>query len=309
MISIVTPTYNEKENVAELHRRIGQAMKGIPYDYEHICVDNASTDGTLEILTDLAKTDARLKIIVNARNVGYIRSSFHGLLQARGDAVILLASDLQDPPELIPQLVEKWEAGHKTVLCVKKQSDESRVVWYARRAYYAFLSSIAEAPLVNNSTGSGLFDRQVIEVARKINDPYPYFRGLVTEIGLSVTTVEFHQPRRKGGTSTQSLYRLLDFALLGIVKHSRVPLRFIAVLGIVSGLVSVLAGIGYLTAKLVFWDAFELGVAPLIVGVFFLGSLQLVSLGLLGEYVLSIHTHVRGLPHVVEAQRINFDAE
>lgn len=281
-------------------------MQSLPYDYEHLCIDNCSTDGTVAILREIAATDSHLKVIVNARNFGYIRSSYHGLLQANGDAAVLIASDLQDPPEMIREFVQKWEEGFKTVMAVKPVSEESAIVFRLRKLYYKIVSRISEVPLVQNATGSGLFDRAVLNILRSIQDPYPYFRGLVCEIGFPIATVPLKQPRRLRGVSSQNFYSLYDMAMLGITKHSKLPLRLMAMSGFVMASISILIAIGYLVAKLLFWNAFVLGTAPILIGIFFFGALQMLFLGLLGEYIGAIQTQVRNLPLVVEAERINF---
>lgn len=306
IISIVTPVYNESDNVVELHKRVAEVMKSLPYDYEHLCIDNCSTDNTVDILKSIASEDPRLKVIVNTRNFGYIRSSFHALLQASGDAVVLIASDLQDPPEMIRDFVAQWEAGFKTVMAVKPESEESRLMSRVRRLYYNLVSRISEVPLMKNATGSGLFDRAVIEVLRSLNDPYPYFRGLVCEIGFPIATVPFRQPRRLRGVTSQNFYSLYDMAMLGITKHSKVPLRIMTIGGLVLALLSMLTAFGYLITKLLFWNSFAMGTAPILIGLFFFGAVQMVFLGILGEYIGSIQTQVRKLPHVIEAERINF---
>ena len=309
LISIVTPCYNEEENVEELHRRIAVVMGTLAYRYEHICIDNCSTDGTVAKLKKLAATDRRLKIIVNARNFGHIRSPYYGLLQAKGDACVLLASDLQDPPEMIVEFVRKWEDGFKTVLAVKPESDEYRGMFLVRKAYYRFISGISEVPLVRNATGAGLFDRDVIDILRTLNDPYPYFRGLLCEIGFPIAEVPFRQPRRHRGLTKNNFYILYDIAMLGITNHSKVPLRLMAMSGFVISLFSIIAAVGFFVAKLVFWESFQLGMAPLLIAIFFFGAVQMLFIGLLGEYIGSIHTKLRGMPLVTELERVNFGAE
>jgi len=307
LISIVTPCYNEVDNVETLCARIAAAMKDLPYDYEHIFIDNASTDGTISKVKSMAFADKRIKLIINSRNFGHIKSPYYGLLQARGDACVLIASDLQDPPEMIPEFVEKWEQGFKTVLAVKPESAESAVMVKVRHAYYGLISRISEVPLISNATGAGLFDRAVIEILRGINDPYPYFRGLLCEIGFPIATVPFKQPRRVRGVTKNNFYTLYDIAMLGITNHSKLPLRVMALGGMILSLLSLIVAICFLMAKLIFWDSFLLGVAPILIGLFFLGSVQLFFLGVLGEYIGSIHTKVRALPLVVELERVNFD--
>jgi polyisoprenyl-phosphate glycosyltransferase len=308
-ISIVTPVYNEAENVEELCARIATVMSALPYDYEHICIDNASTDRTVDLLRVVAARDPHVKVIINTRNFGYIRSSFHGVLQASGDAVVLIAADLQDPPEMIAEFVAKWDEGFKTVLATKPASNESRLMFGVRRQYYRIISRISEVPLVQDATGSGLYDRAVIEVLRTLDDPYPYFRGLVCDIGFKITTVPFTQPRRLRGLSSQNWYSLYDMAMLGITKHSKVPLRVMTMGGFGLSMLSLLVAFGYLIAKLAFWNSFELGLAPILIGMFFFGALQMLFLGLLGEYIGSIQTHVRHMPHVIEAERVNFSPQ
>ena len=306
LISVVTPLFNEEENIVELCDRIAAVMQGLPYDYEHICIDNCSKDQTVAMLRERAARDSRLKLIINARNFGHIRSPYYALLQASGDAAVIIAGDLQDPPELIPQFIAKWEAGFKSVMAVKPESTEPSLMSYVRKLYYKIVNRISEVPLVDNATGAGLYDRVVLDVLRRINDPYPYARGLICEIGFPVATVEFVQPRRTRGVTSQNFYTLYDLAMLGITKHSKVPLRLMTMLGFGLSCLSLLVAFGYLLAKLLFWNNFELGLAPVLIGMFFFGAMQLLFLGLLGEYIGTIQTQVRNLPLVVEAERINF---
>ena len=308
LISIVTPCYNEEENIDELYLRIVNVMAKLPYDYEHICIDNCSTDGTVKKLKEIAKRDKRVKLIINARNFGHIRSPYYALLQSSGDVCVLIASDLQDPPEMIIDFVKKWEDGFKIVLAVKPESEESSLMFFARKSYYRLIARISEVPLVNNATGAGLFDRAVIEILRKLNDPYPYFRGLLSEIGYPIATVPFRQPRRQRGVTKNNFYTLYDMAMLGITNHSKVPLRLMAMGGFALSILSLLAAFGFLLAKLVFWNSFQLGMAPILIGIFFFGAVQTFFIGLLGEYIGSIHTQVRNMPLVIETERVNFDS-
>lgn len=308
LLSIVTPCYNEGENIEELYQRIVAVMAKLPYDYEHICIDNASTDDTVAKLRALAAKDTRLKIIVNARNFGHIRSPYHALLQSKGDATILIASDLQDPPEIIEEFLHKWEQGFKTVLAVKPESHESPLMFLIRKSYYRLVARISDVPLVRNATGAGLFDRAVIDILRKIDDPYPYFRGLVCEIGFPIATVPFKQPKRARGITKNNFYTLYDIAMLGITNHSKVPLRLMALGGFFLSLCSMVTAFGFLVAKLLFWNYFSLGIAPIVIGMFFFASIQMFFIGLLGEYIGAIYTRVRKLPLVVEMERINFDS-
>ncbi|WP_456292382.1 glycosyltransferase family 2 protein [Pseudomonas sp. AK106] len=307
LISIVTPCYNEEANIDELHQRIVEVMSRLDYDYEHIFIDNCSTDNSIVKLRALAAQDNRVKLILNARNFGHIRSPYHALLQARGDAAVLIASDLQDPPEMIEEFVKKWEEGFKTVMAVKPESEESRLMFIARRAYYRFVTRISEVPLVQNATGAGLFDRAVLDILKKIDDPYPYFRGLLCEIGFPIATVPFKQPRRQRGITSNNFYTLYDIAMLGITNHSKVPLRLMVMGGALLAGLSLLAAFGFLIAKLVFWNSFQMGIAPLLISLFFFSSVQILFLGMLGEYLGSVHTKIRNMPLVVELERVNFD--
>ncbi len=305
-ISIVTPCYNEEENVDELHRRVAAVMATLPYEYEHIYIDNASTDDTVKRIKAIASADSRVKLIVNARNFGHIKSPYYGLLQSGGDACVLIASDLQDPPEMIVEFVKKWEEGYKTVLAVKPESEESSLMFFIRNTYYRFITRISEVPLVPNATGAGLFDREVINILRDIHDPYPYFRGLLCEIGFPIATVPFKQPRRQRGITKNNFYTLYDIAMLGITNHSKVPLRLMAMSGFLLSFLSLLVAFAFLVAKLLYWNSFQLGAAPMLIGIFFFGAIQTFFIGVLGEYVASIHTQVRKMPLVVEAERVNF---
>lgn len=306
LISIVTPCYNEVENIDELYQRIAAVMATLPYDYEHICIDNCSTDGTVRKIKDIAARDKRVKLIVNARNFGHIKSPYYGILQSRGDACILIASDLQDPPEMIVEFIKKWEEGYKTVLAVKPESEESSIMFFLRKTYYRFITRISEVPLVQNATGAGLFDRAVVDILRNIQDSYPYFRGLLCEIGFPIALVPFKQPRRQRGMTKNNFYTLYDIAMLGITNHSKVPLRLMAMSGFLLSFLSLLVALIFFIAKLVYWDSFQLGTAPIIIGIFFFGAIQTFFIGVLGEYIGSIHTQVRNMPLVVEMERVNF---
>ncbi len=309
-ISVVTPCYNEEGNVEQLYREIKAVFDDLPqYDYEHVYIDNASTDGTVAILREIAKRDPRVKIIVNNRNFGHVRSPYHGLLQAKGDAVIGMCSDLQDPPQLIVQFLEGWEEGYPIVLGQKTTSEEAPLFFFIRRCYYRLAKKLADVELIENVTGFGLYDRKVIEAFRGLDDSYPYVRGLISEMGYSVKRVAYMQATRKRGVTKNNFYTLFDVAMLGITSHSKVPLRLATMLGFAMSFISFLIAMGYLVAKLLFWNHFEFGLAPLIIGLFFFASLQLFCIGLVGEYIGFIHTQVLNRPLVVERERINFTDE
>jgi glycosyltransferase involved in cell wall biosynthesis len=307
MISIVTPCYNEEENVEVLHRQIVEAMAKIPkYEFEHIYIDNASTDKTISTLRKMVAKDHRIKVIVNTRNFGHIRSPYYGLLQAHGEVVICMASDLQDPPSLIPQFIKKWEEGFKVVMGVKTRSDESKILYKLRTLFYKSLARLSDVQLVENFTGFGCYDQQVIEILRQMNDPYPYFRGLIADIGFPTAKIEFTQSKRKHGATKNNFYTLYDMAMLGFTNNTKIPLRLATMLGFLVSLISFLIGLFYLVYKLVNWQNFQLGSAPIVIGLFFFGAIQLLFLGIVGEYIGAIYTQVLHRPLVIEKERINF---
>ncbi len=306
-VTVLTPCFNEAENVGALHERVRAVFQPLDeYTYEHVFIDNASTDETVSILRDLAAHDKNVKVIVNTRNFGHIRSPYHALLQCRGDAVIGMAADLQDPPELIPAFLEKWREGYKVVLGVKSASDESAVMFAIRRFGYAVIDLLSEVKQVRNTTGFGLYDQTFVSVLRRLPDPYPYFRGIVAELGFRYATVPYTQPRRTGGVTKNNLYMLYDIGVQGIVNHSKIPLRLATIIGFCSSIVSLVAALVYFVMKMLFWYNLPIGIAPLIIGLFCAASVQLFFLGVLGEYLGSIYTQVRNRPLVIEQERINF---
>jgi glycosyltransferase involved in cell wall biosynthesis len=309
-ITIVTPCFNEEGNVRELYERVRQVMCAIGrYRYEHLFIDNASSDRTVPILKEIAAADHNVKIIANARNFGHIRSPMHALCQASGDAVISIVADLQDPPELIPDLLREWEKGTPIVVAVKKSSGENPVMFWIRRRFYRLVNRLSNTETYENFTGFGLYDRKVVDILKALNDPYPYFRGLIAEIGLPHAEVLYHQPARKRGLTKNNFYTLYDMAMLAITNLSRVPLRLVTFTGFACALGCVLVSLFYLVYKLLYWNRFSVGMAPLVIGVFFFVSIQLVSIGVLGEYVGSVLTQVQHRPYVIERERVNWEYE
>lgn len=307
LISLISPCFNEELNINELYSRVSAVIDKLPeYDFEYVFIDNASTDKTIEKLKALLMDDTRIKLIINNRNFGHIRSPYWGLMQTKGDATIYLASDLQDPPELIPQFIQSWEKGYKLVMAVKPVTEGNRLMHFFRRSYYRMLAKISEVPLTNDTTGFGLYDSSVIEDIRKINDPYPYLRGLIDELGYPKKLIEFTQPRRVRGITKNNFYTLFDIAMLGIVSHSMLPLRISTFLGcIISGL-SFLAVIFLVIAKLIWWSKFEVVLALVVLVIVCLLGVMMISIGLLGEYVGLLHTYAKNRPIVTEKERINF---
>jgi glycosyltransferase involved in cell wall biosynthesis len=307
-LTILTPCYNEEANVRDVYLRVRAAVAAAgSYAYEHIFIDNASSDNTLNELKALAAADRNVKVIRNTRNFGPVRSPMHALYQASGDAVIGIVADLQDPPEMIVDLVHKWEEGYPVVIMVKAASDENGLMFWIRKKYYRLANRLSGIETYENFTGFGLFDRKVVEIIKQMNDPYPYFRGLIAEIGMKRFEIPYHQPVRKRGLTKNNFYSLYDMAMLGITNLSKVPLRLVTFSGFVGAMLSVLVSLAYLFYKLIFWSRFSVGIAPLVIGVFFFMSIQMLFMGIVGEYIGTIHTLVQKRPLVVEQERINFE--
>lgn len=307
-ISIATSCFNEEGNIPEWYARLKAVFaKFNAYDWEIVIADNCSTDGSREILRDLARRDRAFKVIFNANNFGYIRSPYNAFLQASGDAVVWMCCDLQEPPEVIGRLVEEWEKGFRVVCAVKPISRENPVMFGLRSFYYLLMKQLAETPQIRHFTNFGLYDRRFIEALRKYSEPYPYFRGLVTEIGFSRTEVTYTQERRHSGESKSSLPKLYDYAMTGFVNHTKLPLRLAAFVGFVLAGLCFISALFYFGYKLVFWNTFSLGVAPIVIGVFFIAGVQLIFIGIIGEYLGAVWTQVKNRPLVIEEERLNFE--
>ena len=306
-ISIVSPCYNEEENLPELHRRLVEVMARHPeYDYEIILADNASTDGSRALIRRMCAEDRRLKAIFNAGNFGQIRSPYNALLAASGDAVVMLCSDLQEPPEVIHDFLREWESGARVVCGVKPRSRESCVMFFIRRCYYRLIKLLSDTPQIENFTGFGLYDRCVIDALRKFHEPYPYIRGLVAEIGFRRVEVPYEQQARIHGRTKNNFFSLYDYAMTGFVNHTKLPLRLATFVGFALAALSLLTAVVYLVYKLVCWNNFSVGLAPLVIGLFFFSSVQLIFIGIVGEYIGAIWTQVKNKPLVIEEERINF---
>jgi len=309
-ISVLTGCYNEEENVEALVLAVADVFKKMPqYTYEHLFIDNSSTDQTVPILRRLCETHKQVKVIVNARNFGHIRSPYYGLIQCYGDAVIVLVADFQDPPEMIDKFLSKWEMGYKIVIGVKENSRENFIMFRVRKFFYNVLSRMAAPtgePPIKNFTGFGLYDQKFISVVRQLDDPYPYFRGLITELGFNRYEITYTQQQRAAGKTKNNFFTLYDTAMLGFVNHSKLPLRLSAFIGFFSAGISLLVAIIYFIYKLIYWNTFQAGSAPMVIGLFFFSSIQLFFIGVIGEYIGAIHTQVRKRPLVIEKERINF---
>ena len=307
LISIVTPCYNEEANAAEVYNQVKKVMAECGYNYEHIFIDNASVDKTVAILKEIAAQDKHVKIIVNARNFGQLKSPYYAMLQTKGDAVVLLYCDLQDPPGLIKDFIKKWDEGYKIVVGIKNKSEESPLMFAVRKLYYNLIKIIAETEQIKNFNGFALYDRQVIETLKVVDDPDPYLRGLISELGFSMAKIDYVQSQRKKGKSSNNFYRLYDVAMLGFVNHSKLPLRLASFIGFGMSLISFAVGMVYLIYKLLFWDRFQAGLAPVTIGIFLFSSIQLFFIGILGEYIGAIYAQVKRRPLVIEKERINFE--
>jgi glycosyltransferase involved in cell wall biosynthesis len=308
LICVLIPCYNEENNIGPLYKRVVAAFAGNPDQrYCLLFIDNASTDGTVEQIKAIAAKDSAVRMIVNVRNFGVLRSGLHGLLQAPGDAVIYMAADLQDPPEIIPEFVQRWRQGFKVVIGVKHRSDEHGLMFFIRRIYYKLIDRLSDIPLIENYTGFGLYDREVVEAVRATGDRYPYFRGLIADLGYARAEIPYAQARRERGISKNNFYTLYEIAMLGITSHSRVPLRLATMAGFALSAGSLLIALVYLIAKLLFWYRFPANTAPILIALFFFASVQLFFIGMLGEYIGVILTQVTKRPLVIERERVNFD--
>ncbi len=307
-ISFLIPTFNEEGNVEILSKEIIRNIEILNnYDFEIVFIDNCSSDETRNKITNLCLENKKIKAIFNARNFGQIRSPFYGLTQCSGDAVILICADFQDPPELILDFIKEWENGYKIVIGKKVESQENPIMYFFRTIYYKTIKKIAEVEQIEHFTGFGLYDKKFIEILRKLDDPMPYLRGIVAELGFKRKEIPYKQNKRKSGKTKNNFYSLYDFGMIGITSYSKVVMRLATIFGFFSSGISLLIAVVYLILKLMYWDLFSAGTAPILIGVFFLGSIQLFFIGLLGEYILNINTRVMKRPLVIEEERINFE--
>ena len=309
-ISVLIPCYNEKENVGP----ISQAVTGIlerelpQYDYELVFIDNDSTDGTRDIIRGLCWENPRIKAIFNARNFGQFNSPYYGMLQVTGDCVIEMVADFQDPVELIPQYVHEWEKGYKIVIGIKTSSQENRIMYWLRSCYYRTIKKLSDVEQIEHFTGSGLYDREFIEILRRLDDPTPFLRGIVAALGYKRKEIPYEQPKRRAGKTHNNFYKLYDAAMLSVTSYTKAGLRLATIFGSLCAGLSLAVALVYLVMKLIWWDRFPAGMAPMLIGMLFLGSIQLFFIGLLGEYIMSINQRVMKRPLVIEEERINMDA-
>ena len=305
------PCYNEAENVGPISRAVTEILeKELPrYDYELVFIDNDSTDGTRDIIRGLCADNPRIKAILNARNFGQFNSPYYGMLQVTGDCVIEMVADFQDPVEMIPKYIHEWEKGYKIVIGIKTSSKENRLMYWLRSCYYKTIKKLSDVEQIEHFTGSGLYDREFIEVLRSLDDPTPFLRGIVAELGYRRKEIPYEQPRRRAGKTHNNFYRLYDAAMLSVTSYTKAGLRLATIFGSICAVVSMLIAMVYLVMKLIWWDRFPAGMAPMLIGMLFLGSVQLFFIGFLGEYIMSINQRVMKRPLVIEEERINFNEE
>ena len=310
-ISVLIPCYNEAENVGPISKAVTEILeKELPqYDYELVFIDNDSTDGTRDIIRGLCADNPRIKAILNARNFGQFNSPYYGMLQVTGDCVIEMVADFQDPVEMIPKYIHEWEKGYKIVIGIKTSSKENRLMYWLRSCYYKTIKKLSDVEQIEHFTGSGLYDREFIEVLRNLDDPTPFLRGIVAELGYRRKEIPYEQPRRRAGKTHNNFYRLYDAAMLSVTSYTKAGLRLATIFGSICAVVSMLIAMVYLVMKLIWWDRFPAGMAPMLIGMLFLGSVQLFFIGFLGEYIMSINQRVMKRPLVIEEERINFNEE
>lgn len=308
-ISIVVPCFNEEENVVPMADAIREEFKKnlSSYEYEIIFIDNDSKDNTRELIRELCNSDKGIKGIFNAKNFGQFNSPYYGMLQSIGDATVLMAADFQDPVEMIPKYVAAWEEGYKIAIGIKKSSQENKIMYHLRSLYYKTIKKLSEVEQIEHFTGFGLYDKAFINVMRNLDDPVPFLRGIVAELGFRRKEIPYEQPQRRAGITSNNLYRLYDAAMLSITAYTKVGLRLATFAGVILSGISMLIAVIYLILKLVYWDRFPAGMAPILIGMLFLGSIQIFFIGLIGEYILTINQRVMKRPLVVEEERINFD--
>ena len=310
-ISILIPCYNEEENVVPMSKAVvNELTTKLPqYDFELIFIDNDSHDNTRPLLREICKKNPRIKAIFNAKNFGQFNSPYYGMLQTTGDCTITMCCDFQDPVEMIPKMVAAWENGAKIVSCIKTQSKENPVMRFFRTIYYKIIRKMSSVDQIEHFTGFGLYDKSFIEVLRNLKDPTPFIRGIVAELGYKRVDLEYTQAKRRAGKTHNNFFTLFDAAMLSFTSYTKVGLHLVTFAGLILSSLSILAALVYLVLKLIYWDSFSAGLAPLIIGLFFINAVELLFIGFVGEYVMSINTRVMNRPLVIEEERINFDTD
>jgi len=310
-ISVLIPTFNEEENVVPLCNAIIQQFEEssilTKYDFEIIFIDNCSKDQTRQLLLELCESNSRIKAIFNSKNFGQFNSPYYGLCQTTGDCAVMMCADFQDPVEIIPKFVQEWENGYKIVCGIKSTSKENRLIYWLRSCYYRTIKKMSDVEQIEHFTGFGLYDKSFIEVMRALDDPSPFLRGVVAELGPERKEVPYEQAKRRAGKTKNNWYSLYDAAMLSFTSYTKIGLRLATIFGFIFSALSLLSAFVYLVLKLMFWDWFPAGMIPVLIGVFVLGSLQLFFIGLVGEYIMNINTRVMKRPLVIEEKRIGFE--
>lgn len=307
-ISILIPTYNEIENVEEITKAVEEELKKLPrYDYEIVFIDNNSKDGTRDKLREICAGNKKVKAIFNAKNFGQNNSPYHGLIQTTGDCVIPVCADFQDPVEMIPKFIAEWEKGYKIVCAIKTASKENKLMRFIRTCYYKLIRKFSDVEQIEHFTGFGLYDRSFINVLRELKDPTPFLRGVVAELGYNRIDIPYEQPQRRAGKTKNNFFTLYDIAMLSFTSYTKIGLRLATFVGMFIAMISFIIAVVYLILKLVNWYTFDAGMAPVLIGMFFLGAIQLIFLGLIGEYILGMNQRLMNRPLVIEAERINFE--
>lgn len=308
-ISILVPTYNEEENVVPLSHEIVELFENElqNYAYEIIFIDNYSKDKTRSLLVDLCRKNKNIKSIFNAKNFGQFNSPYYGLLQTTGDCAILMCADFQDPISMIPKFIEEWEKGHKIVCGIKVKSKENKIMYFLRSCYYKAIKKMSDVEQIEHFTGFGLYDKSFVQVLSNLKDSSPFLRGIVAELGFERKDIAYEQAQRRAGKTSNNLYKLYDAAMLSFTSYTKIGLRLATFVGFTFSGLSILVALAYLILKLIYWSKFPMGMAPVLIGVFFFGSIQLFFIGLVGEYIMSMNTRIMNRPLVIEERRINFD--
>lgn len=306
-ISVVIPCYNEEENIREIVAAVIDKING--YDYEIIICDNHSTDLTRKYITEICNNNKNVKAIFNIKNFGLYKSPYYGMLQTTGDCVISVCADFQDPVDLIPKFIEEWENGYKIVVGIKNKSEENKLMYYLRTIYYKLANKMSDIELLEHFSGFALYDKDFIDILRNLDEKTPFIKGLVAELGYERKEINYTQPKRKSGKSKNNFWALYDYAMLSFTSYTKAGLRLATFAGMIVSLISFIIGLVYLVLKLMYWDRFSAGSAPVLIGTFFLGSIQLFFIGFLGEYIMAINERVKNRPLVIEEKRINFDDE
>lgn len=307
-LSILIPCYNEEENVVPISKAVAEEITtNLPqYDYEIVFIDNDSSDNTRPLLREICKQNPKIKAIFNAKNFGQFNSPYYGMQQTTGDCTILMCCDFQDPIEMIPQIVAEWENGAKIVSCIKTASKENPIIRMFRTWYYKIIKKMSSVDQIEHFTGFGLYDKSFIEVLRNLNDPTPFLRGIVAELGYKRVSIEYTQAKRRAGKTHNNFFTLFDAAMLSFTSYTKVGLHLVTFAGMILSVLSLIAAFVYLVLKLIMWDSFSAGMAPMLIAIFFFSAVQLLFIGFVGEYVMSINTRIMNRPLVIEEERINF---